>query len=133
LALFINLKFNHHAMKRIVLLLTLFICACNHFESKQQRAQDLVTHYLKSTLNDPDSYESVSFSKLYKLSNAVIFLNGKPDTITRNGWFEILHTYRAKNKFGGVITHKYWFQVDSSVTKVNCCYIGQHNEEEGNY
>ncbi len=50
-------------MKRILLLI-LLLSACSHFQTKQQIAQGLIKKYLDSTLNDPHSYESVSFTKL---------------------------------------------------------------------
>lgn len=119
-------------MKKLILALLIFACSCSYFESKQQRVHALITHYVKANLNDPDSYVSVSFSDMYKLRDTVVMINGNPETINQNGAFEILHTYRCKNAFGGVITHKDWYQVDSSFTKVACCFVGQHNKEAGN-
>ncbi len=110
----------------------LVLTACGHFKSRQQKAQDLITQYVKAKLNDPDSYVSVSFSDLYKLKDTVLMLDGKPDSVTHNGWLEIMHVYRCKNAFGGVVTNKEWFQVDSLATKVNCCFVGQHDKAAGN-
>jgi len=59
-------------MKKILLLLifTLFIAACSHFETKQQLAENFVKLYLDSTLNDPKSYENVKFSNFKLLPYA---------------------------------------------------------------
>jgi len=45
------------------------------------------THYLKSNLRDPDSYESIQWGTLNEL---------------KNGSYSISNTYRAKNGFGGI-------------------------------
>ncbi|WP_184548238.1 hypothetical protein [Mucilaginibacter sp. FT3.2] len=50
-------------MKKL-LVAVLFISACSHFQTKQECAESLVKKYLDSTLNDPHSYEKVSFDTL---------------------------------------------------------------------
>ncbi len=79
---------------------------------------------MDSALNDPKSYESVSFSKLYKLKDTIdkTFEN-KPDTVKYNGSYTIMHIYRSKSGFGGIITKTDWFEIDSSLTTVFCCHI----------
>jgi len=48
-------------MKKLLFIpLTIFLSSC----SRQQKAERLVKHFLDSTLNDPHSYESVSFTTL---------------------------------------------------------------------
>lgn len=47
-----------------------------------------VEDYLKSHLNDPDSYQSITWYKVIKKGN---------------GNFIVLHKYRAKNTFGGYV------------------------------
>jgi hypothetical protein len=54
-------------MKKIKYLIPLiFLTAC-HSKTRTETAQDLVKHYLDSTLNDPKSYEPLEFSKLDSL------------------------------------------------------------------
>lgn len=47
-----------------------------------------VERYLKNTLNDPDSYQGIEWSKVIKRSD---------------GTFWVRHKYRAKNAFGGYV------------------------------
>jgi len=51
-------------MKKLLVLSLIFITSCRHFQTKEGIAHRIVKEYLDSTLNDPKSYESVSFSKL---------------------------------------------------------------------
>lgn len=51
-------------MKKPYLLLLLIFASCTHIETKQQKAENLVKAYLKTSLNDPGSYEGVSFDTL---------------------------------------------------------------------
>ena len=87
-------------------------------QSKQDKAHRLVKHFLDSTLNDPGSYESVSFTPLYKMKDTIFMFNGKPDTVKCLGWNTIGHTYRAKNKFNALVKETQWFMIDSTFTKV---------------
>jgi len=50
-------------MKRFLFIACLLILSSCQF-TKQQKAEKLVKDYLKTHLNDPDSYENVSFGKL---------------------------------------------------------------------
>ena len=56
-----------------------------------------VKNYLKKTLKDPDSYESIEWGKV----------------IDNNGTYEVKHTYRAKNSFGGYVVETCLFKLDS--------------------
>jgi len=47
-----------------IIIITSVLVACEHPISRQQKAEHLVKAYLKSALNDPGSYESVSFDTL---------------------------------------------------------------------
>ena len=99
-------------MKRILLLLTLLITACS--QTKQQKAEQAVKIYLEKTLNDPSSYESVSFSNVQLVIDKT---TGKSA-----GWWEINHTYRAKNEYGGIISKTECFSIDTTFSKADCCY-----------
>ena len=57
-----------------------------------------VEDYIKANLNDPDSYESVEWSDVEG--------NDSIDYI-------VVHTFRAKNAFGGVMTYSQMFVLDS--------------------
>ncbi len=48
--------------KNILIAFVVFLSACTF--TKQQKAESIVKKYLDTTLNDPHSYESVSFDKL---------------------------------------------------------------------
>lgn len=51
-------------MKKNYFILLLTITSCTSTENKQQKAEGLVKTYLKTSLNDPGSYEGVSFDTL---------------------------------------------------------------------
>jgi hypothetical protein len=55
--------------------------------------------YLKKTLKDPDSYQSIEWSKVVKNSD---------------GTFSVRHKYRAKNSFGGYGVEEKVFKLSSS-------------------
>ena len=103
-------------MKRIYPLTFLVLFSCS--QSKQDKAHQLVKHFLDSTLNDPGSYESISFTPLYKMKDTVYITNGKPDTVKYLGWNTIGHSFRAKNKFNALVKETQWFMIDSTFTKV---------------
>lgn len=58
----------------------------------------IVEEYIKKSLNDPGSYESVKWGEVGKNSD---------------GTYHVLHTFRAKNGFGGTITQLFQFTIDS--------------------
>ena len=62
-----------------------------------------VERYLKNNLNDPDSYQSISWS-------AVVKLNDTKET----GFVshQVRHKYRAKNSFGGYVVEEKMFKLD---------------------
>lgn len=110
-------------MKKITYLFIIILYSCNSFQTKQQIAQRLIKKYLDSSLNNPRSYEDVSFGKLYRLKDTVGTFQGKTDSIKYNGLYQIQHTYRATNNFGAIITTSEWFQIDSAMTKAMCCFM----------
>lgn len=62
-----------------------------------------VKNYLKKTLKDPDSYEGVEWSKIIEV----------------NGNYQVRHTFRAKNSFGGYVVETYNFTLDSNGTVID--------------
>jgi hypothetical protein len=62
-----------------------------------------VEDYIKNNLNDPDSYESVSWSEVFKLNDTkeIGFAS-----------YQVRHKYRAKNAFGGYVTEEKLFKLD---------------------
>ena len=54
-----------------------------------------VKKYLKSTLKDPDSYESISWGTVQK----------------NNDGYSVYHKYRAKNSFGGYVVEEHVFNI----------------------
>ncbi|MCR8560111.1 hypothetical protein KXD93_20840 [Mucilaginibacter sp. BJC16-A38] len=83
-------------MRKIVLVLFVLLSSCSF--SDQDRAESLVKDYLKKTLNDPDSYESVSFGKLEP--NYDTFISSSPEgkrlEKTENQLDSIATIYRTK-------------------------------------
>ena len=59
-----------------------------------------VKKYLKTSLKDPDSYESISWGKLQKNSNG----------------YSVYHKYRAKNSFGGFVVEEHIFNISEDGT-----------------
>ena len=113
-------------MKHLLLIAIAFMLIGTSCTSKQSKAEALVKAALQAKLNDPKSYESVSFSSLEKLTDTVFVNDGKSEKVTYDGQYEIEHTYRAKNALGGVITTSDIFHIDSAFTKADGGYIGQH-------
>ena len=58
-----------------------------------------VKENLKKGLKDPDSYESIEWSKVQKLDD---------------GTFSVRHKFRAKNSFGGFTIENHIYTYDSS-------------------
>lgn len=59
-----------------------------------------VKKFLKNTLNDPDSYESVEWGNVV-------------EDPTKEGGYLVRHKYRARNAFGGMIMKHQVFKLDS--------------------
>lgn len=106
-------KFNLFGLGLLIFFaLVAVVTTCDETEEKkkQQPPQEIVFNsewdgsvkqiedYLKSTLNDPDSYKAVEWGKVQK---------------TGTKEFVVLHKYRAKNGFGGVVTKEQIFSLDS--------------------
>lgn len=64
-----------------------------------------VENYLKKTLRDPDSYQSITWYQVMKRSD---------------GYFVVRHRYRAKNGFGGyqVVEQRFTLSNNGNVVKV---------------
>ena len=76
-----------------------FVLSDFHSGLTQSRAQACVEHYLKTRyLYDPDSYKSESWSNFT--------FNERKNT------YSIVHTYRARNVFGGYIRKTQFFELD---------------------
>lgn len=110
----------------IAIIAMLATAACSHSNSKEERAHELVTQAVKDSLKDPESYESVSFSPLLKLKDTVKVIDGQSYPEVYNGEYEIAHTYKSKNAYGGVITKSDVFHLDSGLTTAKGGFLGQH-------
>jgi hypothetical protein len=62
-----------------------------------------VETYLKENLNDPDSYQSISWSAVVKINDTKEV--GFPS-------YQVRHKYRAKNSFGGYVVEEKVFRMD---------------------
>lgn len=77
-------------------------------QSSWDNSVDVVEHYIKHDyLSDPDSYQSVKWSKLAK---------------NVDGTYVVMHTYRAKNGFGGYVTETKTFIISSDGKNVVSVY-----------
>lgn len=64
------------------------------------RVKSQVKQYLDNNLNDPNSYESVNWSKVLEVTDGY------------NYKYKVRHIYRAKNAFGGLILENQVFRLD---------------------
>lgn len=110
----------------IAIIAVLSFAACSHTDPKIEKAHELVAQAVKDSLKDPESYESVSFSDLLKLKDTVKVIDGQSYPETFNGAYEIAHTYRSKNAYGGVVTRSDVFHIDSAMTNAKGGFLGQH-------
>lgn len=62
------------------------------------------TFLKKRHLSDPSSYQSVKWGTLYK---------------NEDGTYNVSHTFRAKNKFGGTVTETMYFTISSKGEIIN--------------
>lgn len=131
-------------------------------KTKEGKAKELITQYLKKKLDDPSSYSSIEFGKLDSISNfneenyansvsiqnamlsivamdselAILDPTNKPEFLKakvdyqkqllkdqqemeedKRGWhFEMLHSFRAKNKLGVLEKFDQTFLVDTTLT-----------------
>ncbi|WP_214071031.1 hypothetical protein [Mucilaginibacter sp. dw_454] len=109
----------------LIAVIGMFAIAC-HKPTKEDRAHAAVAQAVKDSLKDPDSYESVSFSQLLKLKDTVKIVDGQSYPQEYHGEYEIAHTYRSKNAYGGTITKSDVFHLDSGLTTAKGGYLGQH-------
>ncbi|MES2428154.1 MAG: hypothetical protein V4560_14340 [Bacteroidota bacterium] len=99
---------------------------CSHPDPKVEKAHELVTQAVKDSLKDPESYESVSFSQLLKLHDTVKVIDGQSYPEPHYGQYEIAHTYKSKNAYGGIVTKSEVFHLDSGLQVAKGGFIGQH-------
>ncbi|MCD8030051.1 MAG: hypothetical protein LUF85_04280 [Bacteroides sp.] len=86
----------------VILFISLILAGC----SDEKKAQRLIKQYLKENLNDPSSYQPVSFGELEVYS-------------TKYGQLiNMKHKYRAKNAMGAIILEENTFEFDDAFTKV---------------
>lgn len=100
--------------------------ACSHAPTNEEKAHDLVSQAVKDSLKDPESYESISFSELLKLKDTVKVVDGQSYPQEYHGEYEIAHTYRSKNAYGGTIVKSDVFHLDSALTGAKGGFLGQH-------
>lgn len=81
----------------IVIACIVQMCSSDKKKTPEEIAQDNVRSYLWKNLNDPDSYQPIGWSHIIK--------NGTE--------YSIIHTYRAKNEFGGMVEKEHFFSLDT--------------------
>ncbi len=72
--------------------------AMNSCSGRAGKAQEAIQSYLKSTMHDPNSYESVEFGKL----------EGGPDI------YSMTHKYREKSETGETVSKSETFSITKS-------------------
>ena len=93
------------SMKKLIIILCFVSLFISCTKTPEQKFQNLIKEYLTTVLNDPKSYESVSFGTLDNNYGGLY-----------PALYTMKHTYRARNKFGGVETKTYKFYVDLEPT-----------------
>lgn len=109
-----------------IAIIALLVIGCAHPDPKVEKAHELVIQAVKDSLKDPESYESVSFSQLLKLHDTVKVIDGQSYPEPHYGQYEIAHTYKSKNAYGGTITKSDVFHLDSGLQVAKGGFIGQH-------
>jgi len=98
-------------MKKYIVLLVL-LSACVNATPEQQ----LIQAYMQEHVNDPSSYESLSFQLIGSYSNEGLGLVSG-DTTLRGEL--ILHTFRTKNGAGALMQKKVLFTYDPALQQVS--------------
>jgi len=111
----IKLKF------RLLLLILPFLFLFTSCDKRQSQAEQLVKNYLNQHLADPGSYKDHGFSDVVKLKD-MMFPGAKAPFLAFGRW-EIAHTYGFKNVDGTQVTETKVFEIDSTFTHVQCCYV----------
>lgn len=114
IVLFLTKNFKHYEPKKrkrilafaviipLGIIIGLFANSSGNFggphQSEWDNSVDCVEKYLKHSLNDPGSYESIHWDKLVK---------------QENGTYMVTHSFRAKNGFGGMNQETLTFVIGS--------------------
>ncbi|WP_345100518.1 hypothetical protein [Mucilaginibacter panaciglaebae] len=110
-----------------VAIIAMLAVACSSAPpTNEEKAHELITQAVKDSLKDPESYESVSFSELKKLKDTTIVVDGQSYPQQYQGAYEMAHTYKSKNAYGGILTKSDVFHVDSGFTTAKGGFLGQH-------
>lgn len=109
-----------------IAIIALLAVGCSHSDPKVEKAHELVTQAVKDSLKDPEGYESVNFSQLLKLHDTVKVIDGQSYPEPHYGQYEIAHTYKFKNAYGGIITKSDVFHLDSGLRVAKGGFLGQH-------
>ncbi len=90
-------------------------------DKRQGQAEQLVKNYLNEHLADPGSYKDHGFSDVVKLKDRM-FPGAKAPFMAFGRW-EIAHTYSFKDADGTPVTETKVFEIDSTFTYAQCCYV----------
>ena len=101
--------------KVLFLIVAVLLAACS--TTPEQRAQRLVTDYIKSTANDPSSVQDVEVS----------FVKVKKEMDIKGNWLKRHYTvveWREKNVYGALVNQSVVVKFDEEVTEIICfdCY-----------
>jgi uncharacterized lipoprotein YmbA len=97
--------------KVLFLIMAVLLAACS--TTPEQRAQRLVTDYIKSTANDPSSVQDVEVS----------FVQLKKEMDIKGNWIKRHYTvveWREKNVYGALVNQSVVVKFDEDVTEIIC-------------
>lgn len=97
--------------KVLFLIVAVLLAACS--SSPEQRAERLVTDYIKSTANDPSSVQDVE----------VCFVEVKKEMDIEGKWLNRHYTvvrWREKNAYGAMVKQDVVVKFDEEVTQILC-------------
>ncbi|WP_343539639.1 hypothetical protein [Sphingobacterium thalpophilum] len=136
-------------MKKLMLAITticfMTFCSSPVGPNNENKAQRLISEYLKRNLNDPESYESIEFSSIDSLKSIIFYTDeySHYDKYSKDKsnnlqmrlayskllvqlasqpnppkGFSLTHTYRAKNGFGAKMLEKKKFIFNDRIDSI---------------
>ena len=99
--------------KALIFIFALFLMGCS--QSDEQKAEKLVTEYLKEYANDPASVQDIEVGGLVKMKGMQKAAWEKPQ------YYKYASvSYRAKNGYGALMKEMVYVKFDTLVTKIIC-------------
>jgi len=119
-------------MKKLLLIIAVVVTSCSQTITKQQIAERVVKNYLRTTLDNPDSYKNKGFDYLttvYQITKPGFARRDTFEIYTRDAGnkstsdssvigYKISAAYRFKDKTGGEQSWSGFFWIDKTISKV---------------